>query len=178
MKIIVSSTASQKIDAANLAFQNSLPNKIIEVAGEKSISGINEQPNGRKEIILGCENRLSHTMMNPGADIYVSMESGIELRGKKWHDLAYIILYFSNNRQAFSGFTDSVVFPTDCVEEAMRLGFDKHTVGSVMATKRPDINKQDPHLSLTGKSRVIYLADGIEKLITEANSRHLFRRLV
>jgi non-canonical (house-cleaning) NTP pyrophosphatase len=177
MKIVVSSTASQKLDSSQLAFQNTLKGKIIDVTGYKSASGVNEQPWGRKEIILGCENRLAHTIKGQQGDICISIESGIELRSKEWHDFAYIMMYFYHSKKEFTGFTDSVVFPTDCVEEAMRLGFDLNTVGSVMAKRRPDIDKQDPHFSITGKSRVLYLSETIEKIINTADSHHLFRRL-
>jgi non-canonical (house-cleaning) NTP pyrophosphatase len=178
MKIIVSSTATQKIKAVEIAFQNMLSEKTREVVGYKSASGVNKQPVGRTEIVLGCENRLTDTMENQQGDIFISIESGIEFRGKNWYDFAYIIMHFSGYRSHYGIFTDTVIFPTEYVEEAMRLGFDKHTVGSVMANRRPEIDMQDPHLSLIGKSRVIYLADGIKKLIVKAGPSDIFDQLL
>jgi non-canonical (house-cleaning) NTP pyrophosphatase len=176
MRVIVSSTAKQKIEAVQSAFQL-LTEKNIVVEGFKAPSNINEQPLGRVEMNTGCNNRLAEAMKNEVADVYVSMENGIEFVDGEWRDFAYIIMYLSKSRQEFDGFSDFVVFPTDCVEEAQRLGFDLHTVGSVMAELKPEIDKQDPHLSLTGKSRVAFLSETIEKLIEQANATHLFDRM-
>jgi non-canonical (house-cleaning) NTP pyrophosphatase len=174
MKIIVSSASSQKLTAVQMAFQNTITDKTVEMLGYKASSGINEQPVGKDEISLGCNNRLSETMKNQLGDIYVSIENGIELRKEEWHDFGYIIIYIPRYRKEFDGVTESVIFPTDCVEEAMRRGFDLHTVGSVIAERNPGVDKQDPQLWLTGKSRVQYLVDTIEKLIVKANSQYLF----
>lgn len=175
VNVAVSSTADQKIKAVQKAFLVS--NKNVTVTGYKASSGINEQPNGNDEIILGCNNRLRETIEQTRADIYISIENGISYFENKWHDYAYVIMYFSKSHQEFTGFTRLVVFPTDCVIEARRRGFKLHTVGSVMAEMRPDINKQDPHLSLTGISRVDYLAETLNSLIIQADKLSLFKSL-
>ena len=176
MKIVVASTAKPKLLAVQTAF-SILKGKETQILGYKAPSSVNEQPVGREEIELGCNNRLIEAMKAHKGDIFVSMENGIISEKSEWRDLAYIKMYFPKTRQEFSGYTDHVVFPTNCVDEARRRGFDKHTVGSVMAEMCPGIDKQDPQLSLTGKSRVLFLSETIEKLVQQANQLHLFHRM-
>jgi non-canonical (house-cleaning) NTP pyrophosphatase len=177
VKIIVSSTAIQKLQAVQKAFEIQLPNITLEIKGLKVPSGINEQPVRKKEIEQGCNNRLAETMKLEQSDIFISMENGIVKEGENWIDIGYIIMYFQKSRQQFDGYTNSVIFPTDCVEEAKKRGFELNTVGSVMAELYPQINKQDPHLSISGKSRVFYLSRKIEDLISQANKLYMFHRM-
>ena len=75
MKIAVASTAQTKLQAVDLAF--SILKGNIEAVGCKAPSSVNEQPVGREEIELGCNNRLREAMKAHKADIFVSMENGI-----------------------------------------------------------------------------------------------------
>ena len=176
MKIVVASTARPKLQAVDLAF-SILKGKNIEAVGCKAPSSVNEQPVGRQEIELGCNNRLREAMKAHKADIFVSMENGVIFEKGEWRDLAFIIMYFPKSRQEFSGYSDHVVFPTNCVNQARKLGFDKHIVADALIQIYPTIDLGDPHLFLTGKSRVYFLSETIEKLVQQANQLHLFHRM-
>jgi hypothetical protein len=60
--------------------------------------------------------------------------------------------------------SDKVQFPLECVEKARELGFETITVGQVMEKQGVVENNKDPHLSLTGKSRTVYLTEAITDL--------------
>ena len=52
-----------------------------------------------------------------------------------------------------------VVFPAECVDETRERGFDKWTVGKVMQEKKVVKKHNDPHLCLSGRSRVEFLEE-------------------
>jgi len=60
-------------------------------------------------------------------------------------------------------YSDSVPFPYEAVQEAQRRGFKEWTVGRVMEEWGIVAQHDDPHLSLTGKSREDYIAEAIKK---------------
>ena len=95
----------------------------------------------------------------------------------EWRDLAHIKMYFPKTKQEFSGYTNHIVMPTECVNQARKLGFDKHIVADALIQIYPTIDLGDPHLFLTGKSRVYFLSETIEKLVRQADSLSLFHRM-
>jgi len=62
----------------------------------------------------------------------VGIENGIVQVGNKWVDLAIVVVVDSKGESYISTST-GVVFDTKYVEMAREKGFDKVTVGSVMA---------------------------------------------
>ena len=176
MKVIVCSTADQKLTATKNAFESILKPRNLVLSGEKAPSSINEQPEGKKEIEQGSDNRLFFTLKNlndESTDIFVSMESGLEKKRGKYYDYAHIRMYLARSRQEFCGETERCHFPTEYVEEARKRGFDKVTVGSVMAERIEGMDKQDPH-AYFGKSRVLYLQETIEQILARAKEAKMF----
>jgi non-canonical (house-cleaning) NTP pyrophosphatase len=170
MKIVIASTAKQKLDSLNLVLDYVLVSKEgIDILGLKASSLINEQPEGREEIERGCNNRLQSIIKEVQADLYFSIENGIEFIPSKdiWIDYALVKCFALQNGKAYFAFSDYVTFPNACVMEAKKRGFEQWTVGAVMAEFIKGLDKQDPHLWLTGISRVEFLKKPILKIINE-----------
>lgn len=139
MLIGVTSANMDKLTPTDRVCTRLIPWAKIEVEGKKSPSMVNEQPEGDDEIIKGAENRIASykaaTTSKP--DFIVSYENGIKMvkinGEEQWFDFVWVIVEdCSSGRRAYA-FGQGVRFPTKFVEEARRLGFDKNTVGSVIA---------------------------------------------
>jgi len=109
---------------------------------------------GHNETLLGASNRmknLKQVMGNTRFDILVSIENGIfpvQIEDRQaWFDLGWIIVEDVNGTRRFSHST-GIEFDAQYVEEARRRGFEKTTVGSIIAEHR-GIDSTDPHSPLT-----------------------------
>ena len=109
-------------------------------------------------IKIGAENRIqdciaSHNMSD--CDYIVSFENGIKsvpISGEDyWFDFVWVIVLDCNTGHKSYAFGQGVRFPTKYVLEAKALGFDKNTVGSIIAKRNPTSNSSDPHYFLTGQ---------------------------
>jgi inosine/xanthosine triphosphatase len=81
MKIVVTSKNPVKISAAEQGVHRMFPDVTLEVTGASASSGVADQPMSEKETRQGALNRINHVLtLMPDADLYVSMEGGIEDR--------------------------------------------------------------------------------------------------
>jgi non-canonical (house-cleaning) NTP pyrophosphatase len=151
MKIVLASTSAVKVEACRAAFGEE-----AEIVTVKAPSGVNEQP-VNDETVAGAFNRIAAAKeMSPGADLYVSIENGIFDEDGHFVDRPVVVVSREKG-EAEVTFGDGVEFPKDSVDEARRRGFDKWTVGKVMAEQGVVKQHDDPHLSLSGKPRAEYL---------------------
>ncbi len=138
-------------------------------------SGVNAQPFGHEEIARGAHNRaLGARDAFPGS-CGVGIESGV-VRGTNdiindidsWFDVAMVVVVLPDGREfmRWSKFTE---VPEDIFLEARSRGFEKNTVGEVVAEKLGG-SAFDPHSTLTrGRiSREKLLVDAIAAALAEA----------
>ncbi len=162
MLIILSSQSAVKIQAVKEAC--AALNIEAEVIGVKAASGVPEQPMN-VETAQGAWNRImSARKINPDGNLYLSIENGIFEKDGGYYDKAVIAAQTSKGVK-FTAFSDGVQFPAACVEEARQRGFDKVTVGKVMAEKGIVAQHDDPHLTLTGKSRAEFLRETVTRVL-------------
>ena len=155
MDIFVASTSAHKLSAVKEASVEVFPDAQINVQGAKAASEINEQPVGHDEILRGALNRLKNLKVIIGGtryDLLISMESGIFLvqidDRQAWFDLGWVVVedIHGNKRFAHSA---GIEFDARDVQEAQQRGFDKTTVGSIIA-EHTSADSTDPHAYLTG----------------------------
>jgi non-canonical (house-cleaning) NTP pyrophosphatase len=146
VKIVLASTS-----AVRAAFGDA-----ADIVTIKAPSGVNEQPMN-SETVTGAFNRIAIAKAQvPGADLYVSIENGIF--DEQGHCIDRPVVVVSREMgDAQVTYGEGVEFPKDSVDETRRRGFDKWTVGKVMEEQGIVKKHDDPHLSLSGKSRVEYL---------------------
>ncbi len=158
MKIGVTSANIDKLKPAQAAFNKVFKEVMATVIGAKCLSSINEQPVGDEEILLGAKNRLmqfirTHDMSD--YDYLVSFENGIRhvivAEKDQWFDYVWVIVLDCRTGRKSYAFGQGVHFPTRYVLEAKALGFDKHTVGSIIAKCNPKSSGSDPHYFLTAE---------------------------
>lgn len=182
--IVVSSGSAIKIETVRKTLMGLFPGRTFTVLGVKAASGINEQPVG-EETERGAHNRLAHAQElfnteHAGTQAaYMSIENGIfEVAPGEWEDRAVVVISLPDGR-TFSATSVGVPFPSDAVEttRALEGGFEKHTVGSVIAeqfaARGVSINKQDPQTALTNgaMTREMQMSRAIEDaLLAAANA--------
>lgn len=150
----VTSENRDKLKPTHAAFDE-LFDDTIAVYGYKCQSLVNEQPENNEETIRGAKNRLEHFINTHGVSKYdyiVSYENGVTFFPEidQWFDFVWVIVHECKTGKRIYAFGQGVRFPTRYVLEAKRLGFDKHTVGSVIASNNAGANASDPHSFLTG----------------------------
>jgi len=154
--LVLTSCSAVKIAALNEAIRQL--GWDAEIVAVKSPSGVNEQPLG-DETECGALNRIrSARQARPGADLYVSIENGLFEEGGEHVDRAVVAAERADGRRAMAR-SAGVVFPRIYVEEARRRGFQMTTVGQVLADRGIVTRHDDPHLTLCGKSRAIFLVE-------------------
>ncbi len=164
----VAGTSEIKIGAGKVSFGKVFPKSEILVLGYKKCpSEVNEQPEGLLEIITGAYNRMLHligeVIIKPDADnFFLVIENGVSRLEEDFG----LVMVSGPDLKAYIGETVRVKFPHEDFVEAKSLGFDKHTVGSVMAARlgKPEVGT-DPHFYLTGKHRQEYLEGTIIKIL-------------
>lgn len=132
----------------------------VSVKGYSSDSMVGEQPIG-DQTKKGAENRIGSILATVGSEselpeLIVSIENGIFFEEGEWHDKSVVVFLYLNEDSKpslVSKFSESVVFPTEFVEEARSIGFDKITVGQVMADANHIRDPKDPHVDLCGRTR-------------------------
>lgn len=129
-------------------------------------SGVNEQPIGEEEAYKGALNRALAVRAAHPTSYAIGIENALRLVNGVWEDFACIVVIRPNG-EIISVESETVVFPTEIVEEAKRRGFKTTTAGSVLA-ERMDVQKDDQHGFLSGgkKTRQTIL----QKALTEALS--------
>lgn len=160
--IVVGSMSKQKLEAVNYALSSIGIN--VGVIGIKTSSGQNEQPVGIKEIFDGALARAKEAKITHPNRMTIGIENGIV--GYKGMpnitlELGIVVILTENNRQVFA-ISKAIKFPQKYVKIAEKRGFQKNTVGSVIAEFLGG-DPADPHLTLSkGKvSRANILSDAI-----------------
>lgn len=159
-----------KIGAGYISFTKVFSESEISVFGYKRCpSEVNEQPEGILEIITGAANRMSHlveeaVVVSEASNFFLVIESGVN---RLEEDFAVILLKGPDD-QVQVGQTKKIKFPHEDFVTAKKLGFDKHTVGSVMAARlgKPEVGT-DLHFYLTGKHRQGYLEETIIAMLEQ-----------
>lgn len=159
MKIVLASTSAVKIAACRAAF-----GEAHEIVPVKVSSGVAEQPMNQ-ETLTGAFNRIRGARAAvPGADIYISIENGVFEEDRKYIDRAVVTLAVGDAKpQTF--YSDGVEFPADCVEIARARGFNEWTVGKIMEERGVVAKHDDPHATLSGKSRTAYINDVLKAAV-------------
>ncbi len=165
MKIGVTSQNRLKVDAVIKAYSSlGIP---IEVVGYTADSGVGEQPVD-EQTVIGARNRISDVNARiSGLDRIVSIESGIFRESEQWLDKAVVVIYNPHTDEEHVEYSDAVIFPEEYVEKARQIGFDTMTVGQVMAEAGYVSDQKDPHLSISGISRQMYLESTVQKLVEQ-----------
>lgn len=162
MKIVLASTSAVKISACNKAFAGMTGINIVTV---KVPSGIAAQPMS-DETLRGAFNRIENARIAiPNADLYVSIENGIFEENGDYVDRAVVVIAKKNGMPKIT-YSDGVIFPRKCVEEARNRGFDTWTVGKVMQEQGVVSQHDDPHKDLSGKSRIEYINDAMRSAVS------------
>lgn len=136
LKIVIGSKSIHKIDAVHSGLN------ICEIDGTQytsigcaASSNIDEQPLGIPQTRNGAIARACNARdLHPDADLWIGIESGIVDGGNQFYEMSVIVVLYKNGRQ-FSAVTSGHAIPNEFVDEARKRGFDKHTVGSVMAER-------------------------------------------
>eukprot|EP00929_Paragymnodinium_shiwhaense_P071799 TRINITY_DN36465_c0_g1_i1.p1 TRINITY_DN36465_c0_g1~~TRINITY_DN36465_c0_g1_i1.p1 ORF type:complete len:207 (-),score=45.07 TRINITY_DN36465_c0_g1_i1:282-902(-) len=159
-RVVVASTAAMKVGSVRRMLEEvsfTSTDNAVAVEGVKAPSGINEQPFGHEETILGAQNRLRNAQkLAPGAAFYVAIENGIfdvKMPDKqRYFDLAWIVIAEGDSDTGHVGWAHSVglEFPAQFVEAARAEGFDKTHAGHKMAASLAGMDPQDPHILLSG----------------------------
>ena len=175
IRVGVTSGNTDKLKPTQIAF-NKLLEEMVAVFGFKCLSFVNEQPENDEEILRGAKNRLEHFINTQGTSKYdyiVSFENGIKyfLEIDQWFDFVWVIVHDCKTGKRSYAFGQGVQFPSKYVLEAKRLGFEKHTVGSVIASHSTSANPSDPHHFLTGGR--VKRADLLEQALLVALSQLL-----
>lgn len=171
MKIAVASASAVKLEACRKAFGAVAPQGgVVDIIPVKAPSGVAEQPVG-DETLTGALNRISHARSAVhDADYYVSIENGLFVEDGRYIDRAVVVIARRNEApQTF--YSDGVEFPSQSVEETRKRGFDTWTVGKVMAEQGVVSQHDDPHLSLSGKSRVAYINETAARAVSALKPR-------
>lgn len=170
MKIAVASASTIKLEACRKAFGAVAPDGHVEIISVKAPSCVAEQPVG-DETLTGATNRINHARKAVGdADYYVSIENGLFVEDGRYIDRAVVVVAQKQDApQSF--YSDGVEFPADMVNETRRRGFDTWTVGKVMAEHGLVAAHDDPHLSLSGKSRTAYINETAARAVAALKPR-------
>lgn len=165
MKIGVTSQNKLKIEAVKKAY--SFVGDSLEILGYEANSGVGEQPVG-EQTLKGARNRISDIRSRiSGLDLIISIENRIFIEDEEWLDKAVIVIYNPHEDKEHIAYSDAVIFPTKYVEIARQKGFDTTTVGQVMQDEGYVENRKDPHLTISGISRQVYLEKTIQALVNK-----------
>jgi non-canonical (house-cleaning) NTP pyrophosphatase len=143
-RIVVGSTSKHKVGAAKEACRRL--DIHAEVLGCKTISEVNEQPVGFRETTRGAKQRALAAKAQQPDTVSIGIESGIVVSGDVVIDLAVIAVLWRG--KWYLSTSPGIQFPHSCYVIAKKRGFDKHTVGSVIAEQLGG-DETDPHTFLT-----------------------------
>src|SRR3989338_3133033 len=169
IRVGVTSENRLKIDAVKKAYAS--VGVEAKVLGYATDSNVGEQPIN-DQALTGARNRILdlHSRITE-LDRIVSIESGIFRENGQWLDKAAVAILNPHNDQELVEFSDTVVFPDEYVERACQIGFSTITVGKIMEEAGYVTNNKDPHLSISGISRQVYLEKAVQKLIGQAEKQ-------
>lgn len=164
LKIVLGSTSQGKMLAATNAML-ALGFNHFSLHTHSVPSGVPAQPRD-SQTRDGALNRARGARLKEDGAWGLGIENGLFFEGGEWRDAAVIVLTAPDG-QFYEVRSESLAFPADLVAEAERRGFDRVTVGEVMA-ERYGGSSTDPHAFLTGgaKPRIKYLEEALIRLFT------------
>lgn len=168
MKIVVASQSALKVEICKHVVDKFYSD--VDLVTVKAASGVAEQPFDHVTVD-GAFNRLHDAKSKVlNADLYISIENGIFNEDGRYMDRAVAVVSdFYNSAEIAT--SEGVEFPAASVEKTKTLGIDKWTVGKVMAEDGLVAQHDDPHLTLSGKSRKIYLEEALTRALTAHQKR-------
>lgn len=125
-----------------------------EILAYAASSGVNEQP-FNDETQRGAFNRINAARnVISNADYYLSIENGIFEEDGRYIDRGIVVIEAKDGERIIAR-SDGVEFPEQYVEETRKRsgGFQKWTVGKIMAEHGVVSNHADPHQDLDPKGR-------------------------
>lgn len=158
MKAVLASQSALKVEVCRSVLSKFYDN--FDLLAVRAVSGVADQPLN-DETAQGARNRIEDARNQiPDADLYISIENGLFEEQGKYVDRGFCLVQ-DNTLQEFIGLSEEVTFPFEAVQETIKRGFNKWTVGKVMQEMRLVTQHDDPHKDLSGKSRKEYLIDAI-----------------
>jgi inosine/xanthosine triphosphatase len=92
-KIIVASKNPVKVNSVNLGIKRLFNDLEYVVAGISVSSDVSDQPLSDNETLKGAKNRALHAKSaEPGANMWVGIEGGIEKRGEEMNAFAWVYI--------------------------------------------------------------------------------------
>jgi non-canonical (house-cleaning) NTP pyrophosphatase len=156
------------------AVANAFSKYDVAIVRVNADSSINVQPIG-EETFIGANNRITSAKnqylqyKQQNNFFTVAIENGvfkyINEAKEVWEDKAVIVAELKDGTK-FQQISEAVILPTKYVDIANNIGFDIITVSKVMAKMKVVTRHDDPHLSLTGKSRQQYLEQALRGLVS------------
>lgn len=170
-RIVLGSTAFIKAMAVTTACREL--GMQLDIRTVKTNSGVNLQPFGFKETLQGATARASQAKTAHPDAIAIGIENGLFQFNKSSRvimDMAVIYIIDASGRP-FVTTSSGINIPWSYVAETKRIGFNRTTIGEVIA-KELGGNAQDPHFNLTdgriGRSEI--LANGVKIALSIALS--------
>lgn len=151
IKITLGTTSTLKRSAVEEACKTLGLDLILSAV--KVPSGQNEQPAGFTEIYAGALNRAQLAKEKADDTIAIGIENGIIrlAHNSLTLEFAMIVVLTPEDREIVVS-SPGIVFPEQYVREAKSRGFEKNTVGRVIAEKLGG-DHQDPH-SILSKGKI------------------------
>jgi len=165
MKILVCSSSIHKrgavLDAAKRLGLPSPP----DIQPREASSGVPNQPLGDDQTLLGA---LQRAGSNEPGHYVVALENGVTPRGKRFVDLAYVVIVAPSGHIVVRS-SRSVPVPAELVVRAKNSGQQK-TCGQLEAERTPGCDHADPHVVWSGgtTNRRNLLADAVEDALRAA----------
>ncbi len=169
MRIGVTSQNELKVNAVAKAY--SAISDSVEVVGYTADSKVGEQPVNEQTFLGALQRTFDVEDKVNDLDRIVSIESGIFEEDGQWLDKAVVVIYDPRTGKGHYVCSDAVAFPNEYVEKARQRGFETTTVGQVMEEEGFVSNRKDPHLSISGVSRQVYIERTVRKLVEEVERK-------
>lgn len=162
--IAIGSTSGIKVAAVRHALARA--GIAADVVAHAAQSGVNAQPVGRDETLLGATNRARAARAAFPGRVAIGIENGVVHEDGRWIDVAAVVVSGPDGRETVA-WSEAVAVPDVYVDEAAARGFGGVTVGSVIA-ERTGSTPDDPHGILSGgrRTRAAILADAVASAIT------------
>lgn len=123
-RIIVASKNPVKIEAVRLAFGKMFADEIFDIDSHSVDSGVSDQPMSDEETLQGARNRMENVSEKEGADFWVGIEGGIDVKDEKMEAFAWVVIKDSLGKQG-QACTATFILPPEIkklVEQGKELG--------------------------------------------------------
>ncbi len=125
MRVVITSTNPVKRNAAKKAFALIFPETLFDFQEISVPSGVREQPISEEETLQGAKNRVANAIKQiPGAEFYIGMEGGVELKKEVMESFAWIFIQRKDGKTG-TGRTGTFFLPkklSDLILKGTELG--------------------------------------------------------